>query len=205
MNDVVTLGRPITDDRRENIIMQVMSSTVRPGTNPVDAPGADVPGVLLEDVVQQVKDAFELIALDPGADLVPLKSLKMTLTSVLEWTISGGPKLKIPFLELELELGHSITREQTQTVEIELVPPKKEAEGLAPREALAPQLAEALRTIRRTVQAAAAKNPPLKLLEGSVELNLVVTRDSTAKLIVFSGERKDVTTQKLLVSVGGPD
>jgi Trypsin-co-occurring domain 2 len=181
-----------------------MVGVFRPGARgDVDGETPEVDGALLDDVVQQVKDAFYLVANDIGADLVPLKSLKLTVKTVLEWTVAGGPKFKIPFVEVEIELGHSITHERTHTIEIELKPPAADVAEAA-REALAPQLAEALRTIRRTVQAAASSEPKLELGEGTIELNFVVTHDSKAKLIVFSRERKDVTTHTLLVTVGKP-
>jgi hypothetical protein len=170
----------------------------------IDGNGQTVAGIPLADVLRQVNLAFYVVANEPGSDLVPLKAVELTLNTVLEWTVSFGPKFKIPFFDIEVELGHEITRSQTHTIVIKLKRPAP-LEGFAPPPDIPESLAEGLRTIRQTVQAAAAGEPPLVLDEGSLELQFGISHDSTAKLIVFSGEYQKAWTHTLSVIVGQPD
>lgn len=173
----------------------------------VDAGDGDtIAGVPLEEVLEQVRQGFYLVAKESGSDLVPLKGVELTLNTVLEWTAKFGPKFKIPFVDIEVDLSHTSTRSQVHTVTIKL---KRPSAGLderwtAPSD-LPTTLADGLRTIRDAVKAAAAGDPPLELDEGSLKLQFGVGHDDTAKLIVFEAGRKSAWTHTLTVLVGEPE
>lgn len=162
-------------------------------------------GAEVVDVVNQVKQAYAIVAQEGGADLIPLKSVELSLTAVTTFTIDAGVKFKIPFIDWELDVGHSVSEEYTHTIDMTLEPP---VAGLAidlGREPLSNQLVSALRTIRNVASAAPRGDIPLELAEGTVVLQFVVTRESKAEVLVVSGSRKDVTTHLLTVKVGTPD
>lgn len=163
--------------------------------------GEPVAGVALEQVVEQVRRAFYLVANEPGSELVPLKGIELTLNTVLEWTASIGPKFKIPFVDIDVDLSQAVTRSQVHTVTIKLKRPAADTRWVAPPD-LPTTLADGLRTIRKTVQTAAEGEPRLVLDEGSLELQFGVERDSSVSLLVFEVKRKSAWTHTLTVLVG---
>jgi hypothetical protein len=168
-------------------------------------PTPEFRGAEVVDVIDQVKQAFAIVSREAGADLIPLKSVELTLTAATTYTIDAGVKFKIPFLEWEVEIGHKVSEEYTHVIELSLEPPAADSRLDLGGEPISRQLVDALRTIRNVASKATQGDIPLALSEGSVDLQFVVTQESVAKVLVVSGERKSVTTHQLKVLVGATD
>ena len=86
-------------------------------------------GVAVDEVVSAVKNAIKLAnisATDTGRTCEST-SFQLILNTVATATAGGGVDFRVPFLGMKLSLGGTVTRRDTHTIDITLVPPDREA------------------------------------------------------------------------------
>jgi NTP-dependent ternary system trypsin peptidase co-occuring protein len=166
-----------------------------------DADGGDLglPAGELIDTIKKAISAASVSAADPGRDLA-VTSVYLKLNTVATVTAGGGLDFRVPFIGMAVKIGASVTREQTQILEMTLVPepvPGFETRGLAVESALA----EAIATVRAVVARAAGGEDPFVLRDSVVELSFGVKKDGSISLGA-EGELAGEVTHVMRLALG---
>lgn len=146
---------------------------------------------LIDAVKHTIIDA-NISATNPARDL-RVSAVHLTLNTIAASTAGGHIELRVPFVGMKLRLGASVTRNDTHTVEITLVPP-----DLAPRHEIreAPvetALLDAIASIRSVIAHASGGTDPFRLQSGTVTLAFAITRSGTISLGADGEHQDDVT------------
>jgi hypothetical protein len=162
-------------------------------------------GVAIDELVTAVKNAISTAGMsstDADRDL-RVASIRLTLNVVATVGIGGGLDFRVPFLGMKFKIGGSVTRYDTHTIDVTLVPPDLSERHEIRDQPIETVLVNAVETIRRTVQRAAGGDDPFVLETGSVALSFAITEDGSITL-GFNGELKNEVTQILFISLQDP-
>ena len=160
------LSPPADQDHLEEDAVQVIEDGV-----PVDA--------LIQVIKNSVRQAGVSRVSDPR-DLT-VASVQLTLRVMASSTVGGGLKLRVPVIGAEIRVGARVTRQDTHTIDIILVPPDealREVRGGDVENALV----QAIATIRETMASAANGDEPWVLSTSTVEISFVITKSGTISL-----------------------
>lgn len=83
-------------------------------------------GVTIDELVAAVKNAIittGMSSTDADRDL-RVTSIQLTLKVVATIGIGGGMDFRVPFIGMQVKIGGSVTRLDTHTIDIALVPPE---------------------------------------------------------------------------------
>jgi hypothetical protein len=151
----------------------------------------------IDKLVGQIKKAILLVEHDPpdGSAKLKITAVDLTVSAVATRTAEGNLKLSV--------FGHDfgadakLTKEDTQTIELSLVP-----DGYEPAEFdtedVPEQLADAIRALRASVADASGGVASFGLKTSSIELNLKVDADDSIDFVIGGeAERTNVQTLKL--------
>jgi hypothetical protein len=113
---------------------------------------------------------------------------------------SGGGKFsfRVPFTGMELSGGAKVSRQDTHTIDITLVPPT--AGERAVRGDVEQTLVTAIETIRATMAAAAYGDDPWDLSAATVDISFVLTKSGSISL-GFEGELSRDVSQRLRLTL----
>ncbi|BCB75321.1 DUF134 domain-containing protein [Phytohabitans flavus] len=157
--------------------------------------------VPVDELIADVKNSLRragVTGAHPTGDL-RVELVRLTLRAVARAAGGAALELRIPVIGAQIKVGQKVTREQTHTIEVTLVPrTKEEVEVRGGEVQLA--LVEAIETIRAVLRAAAAGDDPLDLDAATVDLSFVVTRDGTISL-GLDGELHDEIAHVLHLQV----
>jgi len=162
-------------------------------------------GVAVEDLVDAIKNAIKVANIsdaDSDRDL-RVVSILLTLNTIAALTAGGGMDFRVPFVGMKLKIGSSVTRRDTHTIGISLIPPYFRQQHEIRDHQIETVLVDAVETIRRVMTRAAEGEDPFLLETGSLDLSFAVTREGSITL-GFDGELKDEVTHTLRVSLGTP-
>lgn len=160
-------------------------------------------GVAVDEVVDAVKNAIKLAgisAADTGRDL-RVASMQLTLNTVATVTAGGGLDFRVPFVGMKLSIGTAVTRRDTHTIDMTLVPP--DLRHAVRDGAVETVLLEAIQTIRTAVARAVGGDDPFILKAGTVELRFAIAKDGSVTL-GFNGEFSSEVNHTLRISVESP-
>jgi hypothetical protein len=161
-------------------------------------------GIAVDDVIKAIKNAIKLAgisATDPDRDL-RVTSLQLVLNTVATTTGGGGMDFRLPFLGMKLKAGGAVTKRDTHTIDITLMPPDRQHE--IRDSAIEPVLLDAVETIRAVVARAIGGDDPFFLKASTVELNFAVTREGWITL-GLNGEFNDELTHTIRMGIGLQD
>jgi Trypsin-co-occurring domain 2 len=160
-------------------------------------------GVAVDEVVDAVKNVIKLADIsetDAGRDL-RVASLQLILNTVATVTAGGGVDFRVPFIGMKLSVGGTVTRHDTHTIDITLIPP--DLQHQVRDSAVEGVLLDAIATIRAVVTRAVGGDDPFRLQTGTVELCFAVTKNGSITL-GFNGEFSGEITHTLRVSLEAP-
>jgi len=127
-------------------------------------------------------------------------SVKVTLEVIAAKSGGGEISLRVPFTDVGASVGGDVTKRDTQTVDMTLVPPTRPklrpVRGFDAEKALV----DAIATIRDTMAAAATGDDPWELSESTVNISFGVTKEGSISLAAH-GERSSDITQTLLLTL----
>lgn len=161
-------------------------------------------GVPAEDLLKAVKDAVQqanVARTDPGRDL-RVTEIQLTLNVVTSVDYGGRVEFQVPFIGMKLSIGRNVTKSDTQTIDVTLVPPDLR-EYHEVRAGVEDVLVKAIQTVRSVVAAAADGDEPFVLKTSSVELEFAVTEEGSITL-GFEGKLSDEITHTLRLSLEPP-
>lgn len=163
-------------------------------------------GVAIDELVAAVKKAIIVAGMsstDADRDL-RVASIQLTLKVVATVGTGGGLDFRVPFIGMKLKIGGSVTRFDTHTIDIELVPPDLSERHEIRDQPIETVLVNAVETIRRVIIRAAAGDDPFVLKSGTVDLCFAITEDGSITLGI-NGELKNEVTQTLRISLHEAD
>jgi hypothetical protein len=132
-------------------------------------------------------------------------SIQLILNAVVTATTGAKLEFKIPFVGMNVQLGTSITRHDTHTIDITLVPPDL-AHAHEVRAADVDQvLVDAIETITAVTAQAADGDDPFLLKESSVELTFTVTDTGSISLGLNAEAKGEITHKLRLVLTAAPE
>jgi hypothetical protein len=153
-------------------------------------------GVPVGELVADVKRAIRAanVSASDGRDM-RVASVELTLHAVAVGATGGGLDFRVPVIGARLRIGGKVTRQDTHTITVTLVPPPGPAYEVR-GERVQQALVEAIGTIRAVLRDAGAGEDPFVLGTGTVEMSFVVTAEGTISLGV-EGELRDEVTHGL--------
>jgi Trypsin-co-occurring domain 2 len=162
-------------------------------------------GVAINDLVVVVKNVIKLANMsstDAGRDL-RVTSVQLVLHAIATVSAGGGLDFRLPVLGMKLRVGASVTRRDTHTIDMTLVPPDLLGQHEIRDGEIETVLLDAVEAIRAVMTRAAQGDDPFLLRAGSVELGFAIAKDGTIALGA-SGELKDEVTHSLRMTLAAP-
>lgn len=101
---------------------------------------------------------------------------------------------------MQLKIGGSVTRLDTHTIDIALVPPELSERQEIRDQPIETVLVQTIDTIRRVISRAAAGDDPFVFKSGTVDLSFAITEDGSITLGI-NGELKNEVAQTLRISL----
>lgn len=169
----------------------------------IDALGGDLglPAGQLIDTIKTAIGQVNVSAADPGRDLA-VTSVYLRLNTVATVTAGGGLDFRVPFIGMAVKIKAAVTREQTHSLEMTLVP--EPVPGFETRDAAVESvLADAICTVRAVMARATGGDDPFVLRDSAVELSFGVKRDGTISLGA-DGELSGEVTHTMRLTLGLP-
>jgi hypothetical protein len=163
-------------------------------------------GVAIDELVTAVKNAISMAGIsstDADRDL-RIASIQLILNVVATAGAGGGLDFRVPFLGMKFKIGGSVTRLDTHTIDIMLVPPDLSERHEIRDQPIETVLVKAIETIRRVIWRAAGGDDPFVLKTSTVALCFAITEDGSITL-GFNGELKNEVTQTLRISLQDSD
>jgi hypothetical protein len=141
-------------------------------------------GVPVDTLIDVVKDSIRRAGVSSTSQTRDLRvaSVQLILEVVASKTAGGGVDFRVPFIGMKLRVGVKVTKKDTHTIDITLVPPEdrdtREVRGGEVEEALV----NAIATIRDVMTKAAEGDDPWLLSAGNVDISFAVTQTGTISL-----------------------
>jgi len=162
-------------------------------------------GVPLDSLIEVVKASIRRAGIsrtDQDRD-VQMASVQLILEAVATGTAGGGLDFRLPFIGMKLRLGARVTRKDTHTVDITLVPPEDAGRQTRGAEDIEDTLVNAITSIRALAAQAATGNDPWILSEGTIDIFFAITATGTITLGI-DGELSDEITHTLRLRLTPP-
>jgi hypothetical protein len=153
----------------------------------------------LIETVQHAIKAANLSRTDVERDL-RVGAVHLTINAVATRSAGGGIDFRIPVIGMAVKVGGKVSRKDTHTIEITLVPPDLKRPPELRDGDIESVFVDAIGTIRAAVATAAAGDDPFALTDGTVTIAFAVTREGTITLGV-DGELGDELTHTLKLSL----
>ena len=157
-------------------------------------------GTLITAVKQAVRQSG-MSQSSRGPQDLQVASVRLVLRALASKSAGGSLDFRVPFIGMKIHTGAKVTRNDTQTVTITLVPPSKP--GRTVRGDVEQTLVDAITTIRQTMAEAAAGGDPWVLSNSVIDIDFGITRTGSIS-IGADGELSGEVTQTLSVTLKSP-
>ena len=155
-------------------------------------------GVPVDSLISVVKDSIKRAGASrtsPARDL-RIASVQLVLKVVASETAGGRLDFCVPFIGMKLSLGTKVTKKDTHTIDIILVPPDDRATRQVRSGEVEDVLVNAIATIRDVVTKAAEGDDPWVLSASTIDISFAITQTGTISLGV-DGELANELTHTL--------
>lgn len=155
-------------------------------------------GVPVDTLISVVKDSIKRAGVSRTSQTRDLQvaSVQLILEVVASKTAGGGLDFCVPFIGMKLSLGAKVTKKDTHTIDITLVPPEERATRQVRGGDVEDVLVNAVATIRDVVTKAAEGDDPWVLSASTIDISFGITQTGTITLGV-NGELANELTQTL--------
>jgi hypothetical protein len=160
-------------------------------------------GVPVEELIQTVKRSIKkanLSTLDSDRDL-RVTAVKLSLNVIVSGSAGAGLDFRIPFLGMKVKLGAKVSKKDTHTIDITLVPPDERDRPELRDDDFESVFVDAVETVRATIAAAAGGDDPFVLGECTVEIAFAITNEGTV-LLGVDGSLSEELTHSLILTLG---
>jgi Trypsin-co-occurring domain 2 len=154
-------------------------------------------GVPVGTLISVVKDSIKQAGVSRTSQTRDLQvaSVQLILDVVASKSVGGGLDFRVPFIGMKLGLGAKVTKKDTHTIDITLVPPG-ERDARQVRGEVEDVLVNAIATIRDVMTQAAEGDDPWVLSASTIDLSFAITQTGTISLGV-DGELANELTHTL--------
>jgi hypothetical protein len=141
-------------------------------------------GIPLPSLIEAVKASIRRAGISRTSQTRDLQvtSVQLILETIASATAGGGLDFRVPFIGMKLKLGAKVTKEDTHTIDITLVPPKDAARQIRGGEDVEETLVNAIAAIRAVTSQAREGDDPWILSEGSINISFAITQAGTISL-----------------------
>src|SRR5260370_14603662 len=155
-------------------------------------------GMPVDTLLSVVKASIKQAGVSNTARARDLKvaSVQLILEVVASKGAGGGLTLCVPFIGMKLSIGGKVTKKDTHTIDITLVPPAEQAARQVRGGEVQDILVDAITTIRDVMRSAAGGDDPWILSTSTVDLSFAITQTGTISL-GCSGELTHEATHTL--------
>jgi hypothetical protein len=162
-------------------------------------------GVPLDALIGVVKASVRRAGISRAAQDRDLQvaSVQLILKAIASYTAGGGLDLRIPFIGMKLKLGVTVTKKDTHTIDITLVPPEDAGRLVRGGEDVEEALVNAIAAIRTVTSEAADGDDPWILSEGVIDITFAITQAGTITLGA-DGELSGKLTHTLRLRLASP-
>jgi hypothetical protein len=162
-------------------------------------------GVPVDTLIATIKESIKQAGVSrtsASADL-RIKSVRLILEVVASQAAGGKLDICVPFIGMKMSLGAKVTRENTHTMDIALVPPP-ESGPVVRGDDVEAALVKAITTIRQVMASAAQGDDPWVLDEATVDIVFAVTKTGSISIGVDGDLTGEVTNTIRLGLVSPP-
>lgn len=141
-------------------------------------------GVPVDTLIGVVKDSVMRAGVSrtsPAADL-RVASVRLILEVVASKTAGGRLDFCVPFIGMKLHLGAKVTKKDTHSIDITLVPPEDRATRQVRGGDVEDVLVNAIATVRDVTARAAEGDDPWVLSAGAIDITFAITQTGTISL-----------------------
>lgn len=141
-------------------------------------------GVPVDTLISVIKDSIRQAGLSRTSETRDLQvaSVQLILDVVASKTIGGGLDFRVPFIGMKLSLGAKVTKRDTHTIDITLVPPENRDVRQVRSGEVEDALVNAIATIRDVMTKAAEGDDPWVLSAGTIDISFAITQTGTITL-----------------------
>jgi Trypsin-co-occurring domain 2 len=159
-------------------------------------------GVPVETLVSVVKESIKEAGVSQKSATSDLQvgSVQLILEVVASRAAGGRLNFRVPFIGMKLSAGAKVTKQDTHTIDMTLVPPEKPPGRQIRSGDVQSTLVNAIATIRDVMASAAEGDDPWILSTGKVDISFAITRTGSISLGV-DGDLTDDVTQTLRITL----
>jgi Trypsin-co-occurring domain 2 len=141
-------------------------------------------GVAVDALISVVKDSIRQAGVSRTSQNRDLQvaSVRLILEVVASEMAGGGLDFCVPFIGMKLKLGAKVTKKDTHTIDMTLVPPKERDTRLVRQGDVEDILVNAIATIREVMAKAAEGEDPWVLSAGTIDISFAITQTGTISL-----------------------
>jgi Trypsin-co-occurring domain 2 len=163
-------------------------------------------GVHVDTLVSVIKESIKQAGVSRSSQARDLRvaSVQLILEVVASKLAGGGFDFCVPFIGMKLSLGVKVTKKDTHTIDITLVPPVDRDTRQVRGGEVEDALVNAIATIRNVMTKAAEGDDPWVLSASTIDISFAITQTGTITLGV-NGELANELTQTLRLGLApGP-
>jgi hypothetical protein len=155
-------------------------------------------GVPVDTLIGVVKDSIKRARVSRTSQTSDLRvaSVQLILHVVASKAAGGGLDFCVPFIGMKLRLGAKVTRKDTHTIDITLVPPEDQDTRQVRGGDVEEVLVNAIATIRDVLTKAAEGDDPWVLSTSAINISFAITQTGSISLGA-DGELANELTQTL--------
>ena len=164
-------------------------------------------GVPVDTLISVVKDSIKRAGVSRTSQTRDLQvaSVQLILKVVASKTAGGGLDFRVPFIGMKLSLGAKVTKKDTHTIDITLVPPEERDTRQVRGGDVEEVLVNAIATIRDVMTKAAEGDDPWVLSASTIDISFAITQTGTISLGVDGELANELTHTLRLGMEAGPD
>jgi hypothetical protein len=159
-------------------------------------------GVPVGTLISAVKRAVRRAAVSRTSDKRDLQvvSVQLILNVVASNTAGGGLTFCVPFIGMKLTVGAKVTKKDTHTIDVSMVPPEEQVEREVRGNDVEDVLVKAIATVREIVANAAEGDDPWVLSASAIDISFAITQTGTISVGV-DGELANELTHTLRIGL----
>ncbi len=141
-------------------------------------------GVPVDALIEVVKDSIKQAGVSRTSQAKDLRvaSVQLILDVIASKARGGGLDFRVPFIGMKLRVGTKLTKKDTHTIDITLVPPEHGDTRQVRSGEIEEVLVNAITTIRDVVTRAAQGDDPWVLSASTIDISFAITQTGTISL-----------------------
>jgi hypothetical protein len=141
-------------------------------------------GVPVDTLITVVKDSIKQAGVSRTSEAKDLQvaTVQLILQVVASKAAGGSLEFCVPFIGMKLSLGAKVTKKDTHTIDITLVPPEERATRQVRSGDVEEVLVNAIATIRDVTAKAAEGDDPWVLSASTIDICFAITQTGTISL-----------------------